>query len=74
MRNSFGPWRSMIYSSLLFAALHQSLVAFLPIFFLAMVLAYLYEKTGSLWPSITLHIANNTIATLFAIFIRRATG
>ncbi|MCX5642012.1 MAG: type II CAAX endopeptidase family protein [Candidatus Omnitrophica bacterium] len=41
LRNSFGPRRSMIYSSLLFAALHQSLVAFLPIFFLAMVLAYL---------------------------------
>lgn len=72
LRNSFGPWRSMVYSSLLFAALHQSLVAFLPIFFLAMVLAYLYEKTGSLWPSIVLHMVNNTVATLFAILIRRA--
>lgn len=71
LRNSFGPWRSMVYSSLLFAALHQSLVAFLPIFFLAMVLAYLYEKTGSLWPSIILHMTNNTVATLFAILIRR---
>ena len=64
--------RGIIYSSLLFAALHQSLVAFLPIFFLAMVLAYLYEKTGSLWPSIILHMANNTVATLFAILVRRA--
>jgi membrane protease YdiL (CAAX protease family) len=72
MRNSFGPWRSMVYSSLLFAALHQSLVAFLPIFCLAMVLAYLYEKTGSLWPSIILHMVNNTFATLFAILIRKA--
>lgn len=72
LRNSFGPWRSMVYSSLLFAALHQSLVAFLPIFFLAMVLAYLYEKTGSLWPSIILHMLNNTVATLFVILIRRA--
>ncbi len=71
MRNSFSPWRSMVYSSLLFAALHQSLVAFLPIFFLAMVMAYLYEKTGSLWPSIILHMANNTVATLFAILLRR---
>ena len=72
LRNSFGPRRSMIYSSLLFAALHQSLTAFLPIFFLAMVLAYLYEKSGSLWPSIILHMANNTVATLFVILIRKA--
>ena len=72
LRNSFGPRRSMVYSSLLFAALHQSPVAFLPVFFLAMVLAYLYEKTGSLWPSIILHMVNNTVATLFAILIRRA--
>ena len=50
----------------------KSLVAFLPIFFLAMTLAYLYEKTGSLWPSIALHMVNNTVATLFAILIRRA--
>ncbi|MBU2495309.1 MAG: type II CAAX endopeptidase family protein [Candidatus Omnitrophota bacterium] len=72
LRNSFGPRRSMVYSSLLFAALHQSLVAFLPIFFLAMVLSYLYEKTGSLWPSIILHMVNNTVATLFIILIRKA--
>ncbi|MFA7328882.1 MAG: type II CAAX endopeptidase family protein, partial [Candidatus Ratteibacteria bacterium] len=72
LRNSFGPRRSMVYSSLIFAALHHSLAAFLPIFFLAMVLAYLYEKTGSLWPSIVLHMTNNTVATLFVVFIRRA--
>ena len=73
MRNNFGPWRATVYSSLLFAALHQSLIAFFPIFFLAIALAYLYERTGSLWPSIMLHITNNTVATLFVIFVKEAT-
>ncbi|PIP15717.1 MAG: hypothetical protein COX46_05145, partial [bacterium (Candidatus Ratteibacteria) CG23_combo_of_CG06-09_8_20_14_all_48_7] len=70
MRSRFGPRRSMVYSSLLFAALHQSLIAFIPILFLAFILAYLYEKTGSLWPSIVLHIINNTVATVVAIVFR----
>ncbi len=72
LRNHFGYKRSLIYSSVVFAGLHQSVTAFLPILVLSLALGYLYEKTGSLWPSITLHATNNMVATLMIIFIGRA--
>jgi len=37
------------------------LLTFYP-FLLGIVLAYIYEKTGSLYPSILLHIISNSIA------------
>ena len=34
----------------------------MPLAFFGMVLCLLYERTGSLWPCIALHCANNTLA------------
>jgi membrane protease YdiL (CAAX protease family) len=42
-------------TSLLFAGAHFNLLSFLPLTVFSMVLIYLYEKTGSLWASITAH-------------------
>jgi membrane protease YdiL (CAAX protease family) len=38
---------------------------------LGILLAYLYEKTGSLVPSITVHITHN-LASLFMVFLVKA--
>jgi len=48
-------------SSAFFASSHQNIFAFLPIFVLGLGLGYLYEKRGTLVPSIVLHIVHNTI-------------
>lgn len=54
-----------LISALLFGAVHLgdvNLVAALQLTAFGAVLAWLYEETGSLWASISLHALNNTIA------------
>ena len=48
-------------SSLLFAAIHGSLALMLPLTVLAVVLVWLYEKTGSIVAPILMHAAFNAI-------------
>ena len=48
-------------SSLLFAAIHGSLALMLPLTVLAVVLIWLYEKTGSIVAPILMHAAFNAI-------------
>ncbi len=70
LRKRFGVKRGILFSSFLFALIHRSLYGFLAIFILGVVLAHLYEKTGSLIPSISLHIFNNGIASLFLLSLK----
>jgi membrane protease YdiL (CAAX protease family) len=48
-------------TALLFGAMHANLLAFLPLVIFALILIDLYEKTGSLWASITAHSLFNFI-------------
>jgi len=50
---------AVLTSAVLFAAAHLQVVEFLPILILGMVLAYLYEFTGSLVPGMIAHGVNN---------------
>lgn len=60
----------IIVSGGCFAALHTNPVGLLPIWLLGGVLAYLYETTGSLVPSITLHVVHNTTLIAFLWFTK----
>jgi membrane protease YdiL (CAAX protease family) len=72
VKRKLGVFRGILITSVLFSFLHTHafsyfLVGFIPIAILGAALAYLYEKTGSLIPSITLHILNNvgSVAMVF---------
>ena len=52
-------WVAAICSGLIFAAAHGSLAALLPLFIFGVVLAMLYEKTGSIWAPIAVHFCFN---------------
>jgi membrane protease YdiL (CAAX protease family) len=68
LRGRIGVAGAMLVSTLFFTALHFSIDQFVPIFFLGLFLAWLYEKTGSLYPGMFLHMANNAISlVLFAL-------
>jgi membrane protease YdiL (CAAX protease family) len=56
-----GKWRALIVTSLLFAVAHMQVIHFIPIFLIGLVLAYLFERTGSLKPAIALHMLVNLI-------------
>ena len=73
VKRKLGIFWSILITSMLFSFLHTHamtyfLVGFIPITILGMVLAYLYEKTGSLIPSITLHMLNN-LGSVIMVFL-----
>ncbi|HWJ02175.1 MAG TPA: type II CAAX endopeptidase family protein, partial [Verrucomicrobiae bacterium] len=59
LRNRMGFWLAAIFSAALFSGLHFDIWGFAYRMFLGVVLAYLYEKNESLYPSMALHAMNN---------------
>jgi membrane protease YdiL (CAAX protease family) len=59
-----GPWAAGFSSALFFSAAHGSLAALLPLFVFGGLLAWLYEKTGSLWAPIAVHFCFNGATVL----------
>lgn len=66
-----GPWVAVVGSAALFAAIHSSLFALVPIFALGVMLALLYRRTGSLAANIALHAGFNTISVVIALLVRQ---
>lgn len=61
---------AFIGSALLFALIHLSLVALLPIFLLGLALAWVYARTGSLLAPIAMHATVNGISVALALLVR----
>lgn len=66
-----GPWVAVVGSALLFAAIHSSLFALVPIFALGVVLALLYRSTRSLVATIAMHAGFNAISVTIALLVRQ---
>ncbi len=73
-RSRYGVRWAIIGSSLIFATLHLSVVAFVPIFFLGVFLGYLYEKTGSLVPCMTVHMFHNVAMVFLTLGFKALSG
>lgn len=73
VKKRFGIKIAITAVSVIFAMLHMNVVAFFPIVALGILLAYLYEKTGSLIPSIAVHILHNSII-LFLAYLYKTLG
>ncbi len=71
-RKKWGAKWAMVLSSAFFASIHGSIFAFFPIFVLGMVLAYVYEKSNSLVPSIVIHVVHNSIFIGYFFLIKHA--
>jgi membrane protease YdiL (CAAX protease family) len=65
IRESFGTRPAVIVVSILFSVLHLALLSFIPFAALAVVLAALRLRTGSLWPAIVGHALFNLATMLF---------
>jgi membrane protease YdiL (CAAX protease family) len=66
LRARCGFWAAALMSSLVFAGLHLSPVHFPSLLVLGLVLAWLYERTGSLWPAMVLHALHNAWVMIVA--------
>jgi len=74
LRRNLGRWPSILITALLFSALHGNIAVFLPIMGLGVLLAYMVEATGSLLPSIAIHVCQNSIAVTGALLLRSVSG
>ena len=65
-----GPRWAFIGSSVVFALIHVSAVALLPIFLLGLALAWIYRRTGNLLAPIAMHATVNGISVALALLMR----
>jgi membrane protease YdiL (CAAX protease family) len=62
LRQRLPFWPAAVIDGVLFGFVHGSLVIVPVLAVLGIVFCYVYERTGSLFPTIALHSLNNTIA------------
>ena len=62
LRQQYGWNRAALFSSAVFAGMHLQLVALIPTFLLGYALAWVYNKSNSIWPGIILHFLVNSLA------------
>lgn len=65
-----GPWISALFTALVFSATHGSMAALLPLFLFGLVLAAIYEATGSLWAPISIHFLFNGATVVIQLLLR----
>lgn len=70
LRRRWGVRWGLLGSAALFAGLHADPIAFGPIFVLGLLLAWLYEQTGALIPSIAVHMVHNSVMLFAALTAR----
>ncbi len=70
IKKRFGVLLGVLLSGALFSMLHTNIVGFLPIMILGVLMAFLYEITGSLIASVSIHILHNSIIVGFVFFIK----
>jgi len=71
IRRKTSRWPAMLISGGVFAGIHTNLIGFLPITLLGCLLAYLYERTGSLVAPLAVHMFHNTLLMAFAMLYRQ---
>lgn len=62
LRQGYGWRKAALMSSALFALIHFTPTAIIPIFILGYIFAYLYQRSNSIWPPILMHAATNALA------------
>ncbi|HSL43167.1 MAG TPA: CPBP family intramembrane glutamic endopeptidase [Anaerolineales bacterium] len=67
-RQRYGWVNAMLVSSAIFAIAHLDLVVLIPTFVLGCLLAYVYQRSNSIWPGVIIHFLVNSFGLLAAYF------
>ncbi len=73
LKKRVSPMTALWVTSVFFAGVHANIFGFFPIMALSALLTLLYEKTGSLVSSITVHILHNSLMIGF-LFLAKELG
>jgi len=71
LRRALGRGKGMLLTGLFFATLHFDIVRFLPLLIGGVVLAWLYERSASIWPAVIAHGTWNILMAA-ALWIQRS--
>lgn len=71
LRKRWGAGLAMVLSACIFTLFHLHWWLFVPVFSIGVALAYLYERYGSLTPSILLHSFNNLLSIVGVYYFLR---
>lgn len=74
LRQRFTRVAAILLSGAVFSLVHTNLIGFLPIMLLGCLLAYLYERTGSLASPLSVHIIHNTFLMSLSLMFRQLPG
>lgn len=69
-----GPIASAIFTATLFATIHMSLAALLPLLILALILTLAYEWSGTLWVPIAMHMTFNGVQLAIMTWLPQLAG
>lgn len=61
IKKHIGPFKAVLFSSIVFSLLHFNISQFLPVLGLGALLCFIFEHTGSLVPAVIIHMLNNGI-------------
>ena len=70
-RARYGWVNALLLSSAIFGAAHLDPVALIPTFILGCLLAYLYQRSNSVWPGVFLHVMINSLGLCTAYLVTR---
>ena len=73
LRDRFGMWPGILVSALIFGLAHGDIAVGGAAAALGIVLAWVYEKSHSIWPSVVIHAINNAVKIVL-LFGMLATG
>jgi membrane protease YdiL (CAAX protease family) len=62
------PWLAVALTSLIFGFLHPYLWMVVPLFLLSTCLGYIYQRTGNLWATITIHAVFNGVSVFAQLY------
>ncbi len=71
LRHRVSQAAAILISAALFSLIHTNVLGFIPIMLLGCLLAYVYERTGSLASSLAIHILHNSLLMGLALSFRR---
>ncbi|MDX1651202.1 MAG: type II CAAX endopeptidase family protein [Brumimicrobium sp.] len=60
-KNTGKLWLSVVASAFVFALLHFNYLQFIPLFCFGVILAIMYQLSGSIWPAVLAHTLNNML-------------
>lgn len=66
---SIGVVAAILVVGLIFGIFHLRFTQFIPLSVIGMYLAYLTWRSGSIWPAIIIHFANNAFAVCLGLYI-----